>query len=180
MPREIPISLLAGALGGASAATGFLVLHALTISPIWSSAGAGIAFSAAVGAVLGALLREFLPPRVFAIGFFLWGSLALGTLIDYATQVPEMVDMGLVIGASATYGAAIGRHTRGTRRASIAGAAAAVAIFFRAVPVQLASVRGVQLFAGLLPVMLLFAAVYVLVAGVTARCRDSSPLSPPA
>lgn len=181
MSRERITSIVAGAAGGAVAALAFLVIHAITIVPIWGSLASGLAIAAFAGAILGALLYEFLPPRADAIGFFLWGGLAIATFIDAATNVPEWIDIAIIIPAVVAFGGWIGYRTRGTLRGAFAGALTCVVFLMGAAgPVNTSSERGIRLFAGLLPVTLLFAAVYALVVTLTARSRGSAPLSPPA
>jgi len=179
--HDLRTSILAGAIAGAAAALAFLVLHAIVIVSIWNSLASGTATAAFVGAILGGLLHQFLRPNVAAVGFFLWAGLAIATLIDAATSVPEWIDIALIIPAVIAFGGWIGYRTRGTLRAAAAGAITMVVLLMGAAgPVNTSSERGIHLFVGLLPVLLLFAAVYALVVGLTARCRDSLPLSPPA
>ena len=103
------------------------------------------------------------------------------TFIDAATSFPEWIDIAIIIPSVIAFGGWIGYRTRYTLRAAFAGALTCVVFLMGAAgPVNTSSERGIQLFAGLLPVTLLFGAVYALVVALTARCRDSAPLSPPA
>ena len=170
------ISIAAGALAGVVAAAAFLTVHALIIEPIWWSAG-GAWKAVVAGAVIGGSLHTVLrrPPRrgdAVWIGLFLWLALLIPSVCIHLVRmarVPEPFEIAVGIAANVVVGAAIAYGRRRTAGAALAGIAVAFAVLVTAGPVTRLNVRAAMLFAGLLPVDLLFGAALALGAAVMAH-----------
>ena len=167
------VAVLSGIIAGCLAEVAFLALHAVVIAPIWWSAGKGIPFAVICGALIGGGLHLVFPPRAYlTIGAFLWGSVALATLVvQIGRALPvrpaEMLEVALALLVAAGYGAAFGR----TRKAAIGGAVASMAMLVVASgPFLKTTVPAMQLFVGLLPVTCLYAAAFVWFGRILSKC----------
>ena len=169
-------AIAAGALAGAVAAVAFLIVHAMVIMPIWWSAGAAwkaVACGAAIGGAAYIVLQRL--PRLsdsFVIALFLWLALLVQSACIHLARlarVPELLEDGLGIAANVVVGAASAYAGRRTPVSALAGIVAAFAALVTAGPVSRLNVRAAMLFAGLLPVDLVFGAVLALGAGLMAH-----------
>ena len=175
------VAILSGVLAGCLAEIAFLALHAVVIVPIWRSAGSGLPFVIICGALIGGGLHLVFPPRAYLmIGAFLWGAVAITTLIVQAGRAllvppPELLEVAVSLLVSGGYGAWVGQRMRGTRKAAIGGAVASMAMLVAASgPFIQTTKRAMLLFFGLLPVTCFYAIAFVAISAmITARFRDS-------
>ncbi len=179
------VAILSGVLAGVLAEIAFLTLHAIVIVPIWWSVAEGLAFVVICGALIGAGLHVVAPRNVLAIGAFLWGSVAITTLLVQAGRLlpvapHELVEVAMSLAGAALYGAAFGSRMQGTRRAGIAGAVASVAMLVVASgPFLKTTAPAMKLFFGMFPVTCLYAAAFAGFGRILSACAPSnfSPLS---
>jgi len=176
MQRWILIAA-AGAIAGSVAAAVFLVLHAVVVVPLWSGILSGIAMAMLAGAIIACGVeivgRGAAPPsNALLLGFLLWSALLPATFIAATVhdRVYEPVEIGVAVAATVLYGAAVGFHF-GERRvsAAVAGGLIAIAMLIRAGGplTHFESRRAVLMFAGLLPVTIVYAIALVAAMRIT-------------
>jgi hypothetical protein len=156
----------AGAIAGAIASVTFLIIHAVVIVPIWRGVASGTAMAMVAGAMISSgfsILNSHEPRWVdgFLLGLLLWIALIPATLTTAMLhhRVPEPLEITIGVLATALYGAAMGALFGGKRLIPMtAGALVALAIFVRAGGplIHFESRRAVLMFAGLLPVTIVF------------------------
>jgi len=167
----------AGSIAGGLAAAVFLVLHAVVVVPLWNGILSGIAMAMLAGAIIACgveILLHRAPPvsDALLLGFLLWSALLPATFITAILhdRVYEPVEIGVAIAATVLYGAVVGFHF-GERRVSagVAGGLIAIAMLIRGSGplTHFESRRAVLMFAGLLPVTIVYAIALVAAMRIT-------------
>jgi hypothetical protein len=168
--RQVWISIIGGALCGIAGALVFATLHAWIIVPIWTRMTSGIVFGATAGAAAGWMMATCFSPHLAAsagraatsgmtFGVILWLLVAPVTgadaLLRSAGIAPryELVAVAVALIVSGGSGAAFAWYRTHSRHATIAGAAATLALTVAmAGPVPVGrSARAVGIFVAVLP-----------------------------
>lgn len=153
-----------GAIAGCAAMLVFLWVHAITIVPIWTSAGTGIAWSIPIGATMSVATRIVLGRRprlregAFA-GAIAWLGIAINTGVALLIRalwprVPEVVEIVEAIVVALAFGATVAWRFR-HRVAGAIGSLATLLVVGGPVT-QALEMRGALILIGLLPVMVTF------------------------
>lgn len=173
MPR-VGLALIAGSLSGLAAGLVFATAHALLIVPIWNRMTFGLTSAAVAGLAAGWAFVELGfgrpsadQPRSWSadaaaglrFGALLWLAVVPVTLADTALRLAgiaprfELLAVAVAVCLAIAGGALLGLRLGGTRRAMVAGAAAALLLTIAmAGPVPLPNGRrAVAIFLSVLP-----------------------------
>lgn len=162
--RRYVVDAVLGAIAGSAAMLVFLWVHAIAIVPIWSSAGAGLAWSIPVGAAISVTTTVVLGrrPRLregVAAGAIAWLGIAINTGVALAVRalwpsVPEVVEILEAVVLALAFGALVAWRVKHRITGALGSLAALIVV---GGPVtQALEIRGALIFAGLLPVMVTF------------------------
>lgn len=179
------MAILAGGLSGLAAGLVFATLHAIIIVPIWTRMGGGLAMAILAGMVVGLAFAELERGSSggavagMRFGALLWLSVAPVTLVDALVRPIllrrfEWLEVVVAIAMAIAGGALLGHWRGGTRRAVLAGAAAAVMLTVAmAGPVPIGNgLRALKIFLAVFPACLAAG----LVLGLTVRLLSRSSL----